>query len=219
MHAQNELGVALADGWGVEPDPQQAVTWFRKAAEQGMASAQVNLGLMYLNGVGVRRSEREAVKLFRQAAEQGMGWAQYYLGVAYAQGRGVARDRTLALQWTRRAAEQDYTQAQVSMGAFYLGQAAGRDEARAIYWFARAAQHGDETAVRQLQGLLTPRRRMQLTAGTQVMSAPESTSAIVTTAEANDVAYVLERRHDWVEVYLERGHSLGFISGEAARGL
>jgi TPR repeat protein len=217
--AQNELGVALADGWGVERDPQQAVAWMRKAAEQGMTTAQVNLGLMYLNGVGVRRSETEAVRLFRQAAEQGMGWAQYYLGIAYAEGRGVTPNRTLAVQWTRRAAEQDYTQAQVSMGVFYMqGQAVRRDEARAIYWFARAAKHGDEPAGRQLKRLLPRLRNMQLPIGTNVLSAPAASSAIVVTAEANEPAYVLERRDDWVEVYLERGHSLGFVSREAVPG-
>jgi TPR repeat protein len=217
--AQNELGVALADGWGVERDPQQAVAWLRKAAEQGMTTAQVNLGLMYLNGVGVRRSETEAVKLFRQAAEQGMGWAQYYLGIAYAEGRGVTPNRALAVQWTRRAAEQDYTQAQVSMGVFYMqGQAVRRDEGRAIYWFARAAQDGDEPASRQLERLLPRLRNVQLPIGTNVLSAPEASSAIVVTAEADEPAYVLETREDWVEVYLERGHSLGFVSRQDVPG-
>lgn len=211
--AQNELGVALADGWGVEPDPEEAVTWLRKAAAQGMTTAQVNLGLMYLNGVGVRRSETEAARLFRQAAEQGMGWAQFYLGIAYAEGRGVTPNRTLAVQWTRRAAEQDYTQAQVSMGMYYMqGQAIRRDEGRAIYWFARAARDGDEPSAQQLQRLLPRRRTLQLPIGTNVLRAPEASSAIVVTAQADEPAYVLETRDDWVEVYLERDHSLGFVS-------
>ena len=34
-------------------DDREAVKWFRKAAEQGDASAQYNLGVMYANGEGV----------------------------------------------------------------------------------------------------------------------------------------------------------------------
>ena len=42
------------DGRGVAQDDGEAVTWFRRAAEQGNASGQFNLGLMYENGRGVR---------------------------------------------------------------------------------------------------------------------------------------------------------------------
>jgi uncharacterized protein len=37
-------------GQGVPQDDAQAVAWYRKAAEQGYAAAQVNLGVMYANG-------------------------------------------------------------------------------------------------------------------------------------------------------------------------
>ena len=31
----------------------EAVKWYRKAADQGLAQAQLNLGVMYANGTGV----------------------------------------------------------------------------------------------------------------------------------------------------------------------
>lgn len=34
-------------------DDKEALRWFRKAAEQGVAAAQFNLGNMYWNGMGV----------------------------------------------------------------------------------------------------------------------------------------------------------------------
>jgi TPR repeat protein len=37
----------------VQKDYKQAVVWYRKASEQGHASAQYYLGLMYANGTGV----------------------------------------------------------------------------------------------------------------------------------------------------------------------
>ena len=40
-------------GQGVLGDYREAVKWYRKAAEQGDASAQNNLGVMYADGAGV----------------------------------------------------------------------------------------------------------------------------------------------------------------------
>ena len=37
--AQNNLGVAYANGEGVAEDDEEAVKWYRKAAEQGQADA------------------------------------------------------------------------------------------------------------------------------------------------------------------------------------
>ena len=40
-------------GNGVTRDYAEALKWYRKAAEQGVAEAQNNLGLMYEKGMGV----------------------------------------------------------------------------------------------------------------------------------------------------------------------
>ncbi|MEQ1814439.1 MAG: tetratricopeptide repeat protein, partial [Candidatus Nitrotoga sp.] len=47
------LGLIYSEGQGVPQDYKEAAKWFRLAAEQGKASAQVNLGLMYHQGQGV----------------------------------------------------------------------------------------------------------------------------------------------------------------------
>ena len=66
-------------GEGVEQDHEEAVKWYRKAADQGDADAQFNLGVMYYNGEGVPEDDKEAVKWWRKAAEQGHAEAQYFL--------------------------------------------------------------------------------------------------------------------------------------------
>ena len=58
-------------GKGVEKDETEAVNWFRKAADQGYAGAQLNLGLSYENGSGVKQDKVEAAKWYHKAAEQG----------------------------------------------------------------------------------------------------------------------------------------------------
>ena len=52
--AQNNLGYAYDNGFGVPEDDAEAVRWYRLAAEQGDADAQNNLGFMYANGLAGR---------------------------------------------------------------------------------------------------------------------------------------------------------------------
>ena len=93
MRGANNLGVMYANGEGVSRDDKQAAFWFRKAAEQGYAEAQLILGLMYNEGQGgLEKDYSQAVAWFRKAAEQALAMAQYNLGVMYANGAGVTHD-------------------------------------------------------------------------------------------------------------------------------
>lgn len=55
--------------------------WYRKAADQGHAAAQLNLGLMYESGRGVARDDAEALSWMRKSADGGNAAAQHHLGV------------------------------------------------------------------------------------------------------------------------------------------
>ena len=72
----------------------------QKAAEQGLAEAQLDLGVMYIKGYGVAQDDKQAVAWFRKAAEQGDAKAQLLLGAMYFDGRGVAQDYKLAYVWS-----------------------------------------------------------------------------------------------------------------------
>jgi TPR repeat protein len=99
------------DGLGVAQDHAEAVSWYRKAAEQGHSRAQTNLGDMCRDGLGVAQDYAEAVKWYRLAAEQGSAAPCYNLGLAYKHGRGVKKDRKEAAQWFKKAADLGYEEA------------------------------------------------------------------------------------------------------------
>ena len=61
----------LVRGDGVEPDPEEALNWYRKAAEQGVPEAQIALGDVYATGRGVAVDHDEARRWFDKAAGQG----------------------------------------------------------------------------------------------------------------------------------------------------
>jgi TPR repeat protein len=63
-------------GWGVSQNYAEAMKWYRKAAEQGEATAQANLGFMYDRGQGVTEDVTQAAMWFSKAAEQGKAAAQ-----------------------------------------------------------------------------------------------------------------------------------------------
>ncbi len=69
-HAQNNLGAAYYDGIGVQKNYATAVDWFRKAAEQGYASAQYNLGRAYWLGKGVPKDYAQAYMWVNMSAAQ-----------------------------------------------------------------------------------------------------------------------------------------------------
>ena len=49
----------------------EAVTWYRRAAQQGEPYGQCNLGFMYQYGKGVPKDLVQAAEWFRKAADQG----------------------------------------------------------------------------------------------------------------------------------------------------
>ncbi|MDR0543857.1 MAG: sel1 repeat family protein [Odoribacteraceae bacterium] len=82
---------------------EEAAKYYRVAAEQDHAPAQLMLGTCYTGGIGVAVDQVEAVKWFRKASDRGNIVAWMHLGMAYAIGKGVEQDRRLALEWLEKA--------------------------------------------------------------------------------------------------------------------
>lgn len=56
--AQYRLAIMYEHGWGTPRDDKRAVGFYRKAANQGLASAQARLGEIYLRGAQIRIWQR-----------------------------------------------------------------------------------------------------------------------------------------------------------------
>ena len=99
----------------------RAIFWYRKAADQGHADAQLNLGLLHFEGRGTALGHyksddgtwywkadppdyREAEFWFRKAANQGNAYAQQDLGLMYVQEKVVRQDDAQAYMWLSLAA-------------------------------------------------------------------------------------------------------------------
>jgi TPR repeat protein len=87
-------------------DYQQAVAWYRKAADQNNIPAEMHLAALYRDGGGkiIPRDMEQAATWYRRAADQGDPTAQATLGVLYSMGQGVAHSDVDAYFWLDIAA-------------------------------------------------------------------------------------------------------------------
>ena len=129
-------------GNGVLRNRNEAIEWYRKAAEYGNTQAQYRLGRCYRFGIGVPQDFIEAAKWFRKAAEQGDRRGECSLGLCYAQGRGVPQDDGEAVKWYRKAAEQgDACGAQFLSECYKKGRGVPKDYAEAEKWSDKSGEY------------------------------------------------------------------------------
>ena len=104
------MGVVYSTGLGVPKNTKQAIEWYRKAAQQGVGSAQFNLGIIYDQGKGTPQDYKQAFYWFLKAAEQGVADAQHNVGSMYALGQGTPQNHVKSYTWYSVAAANGYEQ-------------------------------------------------------------------------------------------------------------
>ena len=148
-HAQLDLGSRYTHGQGVRQDDNEAVWWYKLAADQGLAEAQSQLGWCYEHGRGVLQNYTAAATWYRQGADQGLAAAQARLGNLYRLGRGVLLDDGQGARWLRLAARQGHGWGQLVLGELYRARG---DTVRAHMWLNIASANGrDEAAEKRDQ--------------------------------------------------------------------
>jgi len=168
--AQLKLGRAYEDGNSIPQSDNQAMKWYRAAAEQGNATAQVEVGLMFRLGA---QDKVEAVKWYRKAAKQENPDALFNLGAAYYNGDGVDSNIIAALAWfllaqkfgsqpgadaterTKKEARTVESDACEEIGDMYQrGDDLPQNSTEAVNWYRKAAETGGARVQMKLASLL-----------------------------------------------------------------
>lgn len=119
----------------------EALSWYKKAAEQGDVESIYQIGIFYQKGLGVDKDFSEASKWFSKAADLGFPAAQYALALQYGDGKGVNRDLRKAFKLYKKAAKQGYSRAQCNLGYCYLnGEGTIPDANKGIEWLMKSAE-------------------------------------------------------------------------------
>lgn len=77
--AQVVVGMALMTGVGVLKNPELAVVWFRRAADQNYPAGLYQLGLAKIAGMGITQDESAGMALIQKAAVAGDPEAKGFL--------------------------------------------------------------------------------------------------------------------------------------------
>lgn len=137
QQAMTWLGKAYADGLD---KPAQALPWYLKAAQSGVAEAQVRLAEFYAEGLVVEQDDEQAEAWFGRAAEQGDDEGQFALGLHHEE---VLGDNATAAVWYEKAARQGNPDAQYRLGLLLLGEpGVARHAVRAWMFLSLAADDG-----------------------------------------------------------------------------
>lgn len=139
---------------GTENQPQnieQAVSWYRKAAEQGHAQAQFDLGSCYLQGWGVVKDSAQALEWYLKAAAQNHLLAMFSVGSLYSNGIGTTQSPEQAANWYRKAAELGHAQSQYNLANRYFdGRGVEQNDRTGVAWMRKAADSGLAIAQHEL---------------------------------------------------------------------
>ncbi len=139
--AQTLLGYIL----DISDENEEALKYYRLAANQGHAEAQYGLGTLYSVGEGVKKDPAEALKWFHRAAEQNhvpaiLALAQAYWRTTLGLDAAAKPPPEEALRWIKRAAENNDVASIQAMAVAYrrglLGLAP--DPEQALAWEERA---------------------------------------------------------------------------------
>ncbi|KAF9217955.1 cysteinyl-tRNA synthetase [Podila verticillata] len=124
--AQFKLGICYELGLTHFPtDPSHSFAWYKRAAVQGHADAELAVSGWYLTGhpQGLVPSEPLAYEWASKAARRGWSKAEYTLGHYHEVGIGVPQDLRIAKQWYLKAAARGNERALLRLLVGHVGLA------------------------------------------------------------------------------------------------
>lgn len=146
--AQTLLAEIYARGLGVSRDKEEAAKWYRLAAGQGVAEAQLQYALILLDRKNDPAAIDEARKLMKAAADSGNASAQFNYAQLLIDQRPGSRSTMEAYPYFLKAAEQGIADAQYAVSQFLVNGTAGvaSDPVAAREWLIKAARQNYDTA-------------------------------------------------------------------------
>ncbi|KAI9025855.1 hypothetical protein CLU79DRAFT_743470 [Phycomyces nitens] len=158
-HALHELGLLHERGIPsfIFADHSYSVQLYKQAANLHYPPSAFRLGECYEFGLlGCQPNPRSSVSYYSDAAEQGHAEACLAMSAWYMVGVPEIIDisEESAYDWALQAAEKELPKAEYAVGYFCLagiGRPPNREEAK--MWYTRAANHGNEQALKSLHEL------------------------------------------------------------------
>ena len=129
-----------------EPDYENALKWFKRAADAGDRVSEMLVANMTMDGIGTDSGSEAAKELYEKIIEEGNADSSVYyaLGIIYLEDKEVPKDLSKALGYLEKAAEMDNDQACEKLGDLYFeGVEVNYDISAAAYYYKRAEDCGN----------------------------------------------------------------------------
>lgn len=167
--AQYRMGAACRMGDGVPKDVENSLTWYRKAAAKNHPQAFYDLALYYLEDKTNQTSMKLANNYMLRAAQTGHREAQFDYALSCFRGDLGTLDFEGGKQWLGKAAENGCGRAEFCLfQLLYYGippdlkcPSYPKDQAEAIKWLRRAAEHDRWQAQSMLAVMLIQGKDME----------------------------------------------------------
>jgi TPR repeat protein len=117
--AAAQLGQLYSGAYNVAPRRQDAIRWYRQAAESGHIGAVFTLASALLES-GDPKQDSEAAEWLARAGAEGHAPSQFQLGVLYCTGKGVEKDLAKAVGWYENAARNGHALAKHNLGVMLI---------------------------------------------------------------------------------------------------
>lgn len=141
--AQYLLGNAYFSGKGVEKQAKIAVSWWKKAADNGskLARRKLNRHQSQINQqMLVVRKSKDHFNATLKKAKAGDSLSQYEVAMLYKNGSGTGKNPTETKQWLERAAQQGNLDAQYKLGDMLLSTDSTTNKKLGLEWLLMAAE-------------------------------------------------------------------------------
>lgn len=142
------LGEMYYYGNSVQQDYYKAFRCYAKSTEMGNLYARKNLAFMYYYGEGVEKNYEKAVKLYIDAPCYNCISSEFELLFNIFGPPAAGENQNL-----KKAVEDNDLKEQISIGKYFFDKQRTQDYKKALEWYMKAAEQGDENAqymVRQI---------------------------------------------------------------------
>jgi TPR repeat protein len=142
------LGQMFEEGKDLPKNLESAAAWYRKAAEQGSADAQLDLAALYINTANYS----QARPLCEAAAKEKLAGGFFCLGYLYQHGSGVDSNPKQAFGFYEQGARGGNVSSMQAVAKMYEnGEGTNLDRVQAFTWFFFAAERGNKSAVADMK--------------------------------------------------------------------
>lgn len=176
----DHLGRSYATIRNKDKAQKEALSWYKKAAENGHVKSQFILGKIYSSVGGDPERAKQAHFWYEKSAKQDYAPAQFAMVEAVRNrlqnkmpSRGwlasiiyylqiiLPQDNAGAEKWLRKAAENGHAEAQFQLAWSYHGHGVPKDLKQAIKWYEKAAESGSQKAQNTLGSMYYSGRQVE----------------------------------------------------------